>query len=184
MSEFSISSRYAKAFYEYAEQKDALNKISEDVLFVNNTLDSSKELRSVLKSPVIKEEKKHAIIKNLFNEKVDTATINFLDFIINKNREDLLFNITKRFLKLSDEHAGIMNARVTSAVELDSVQKENIKKKLEDYTNKKIRLSFALNEKVIGGFIVKIEDTVIDASVRRQLQSLKLKFTEGSLSFN
>ena len=184
MSEFSVTSRYAKAFYEYADKKNSLEKISKDLLFINNTLEGSKELRSVLKSPVIKKDKKQEIIKDLFEEKIDRESLNFLNFIIEKNREDSLYGITNRFMRLSDEHAGILNAKVTSAVELDDAQKLSIKKRLEDYTNKSVRLSFALDRKVIGGFIVKIEDTVIDASVKHQLEILKEKFTEGSLTFN
>ncbi len=184
MSEFSVTSRYAKALYEYAGEKNSLEKISKDILMINNTLDGSKELRSVLQSPVIKPEKKQAIIKDLFAEKVDHESLNFLNFIIEKNREDLLYGITKRFMRLSDEHAGIMNGKVTSAVELDDLQRSNIKKRLEEYTNKKVRLSYVLDRSIIGGFIVKIEDTVLDASVRHQLEILKEKFTEGSLTFN
>lgn len=184
MSDFSISSRYAKAFYEIAEEKKVLEKISGDIRLIHNTLRDSKELRAVLQNPIISEEKKHSIIKELFTEKIDSSTQGFLDFVINKNREELLFGITKRFLELFDEHAGIVNADVTSAIELDERQKINIKKKLEDYTDKQVRLSFSLDKNLIGGFIVKIQDTVVDASIRHQLQLLKSKFAEGSLTFN
>lgn len=173
MSEFSVSSRYANALLILSNEKGLFNEIAADIEFIFNTLDGSKELRSMLKSPIIKEEQKVSILDSIFGKHIRKDSHNFVKFIVKKNRENLLYSITKRYLEMRDEQIGVAGAVVVSSVELSSKQKDSIKRKLEEITEKNIRLNFSLNKSIIGGFVIRLKDTIIDASVSNQLKALR-----------
>ena len=173
MSVFNISNRYANAFLGQVEDSNVFDKASEDVELIYNTLNESRELRIALASPVISEEKKNILIDEIFGGKVSKETLNFLHFVVKKNREDILFDISKRFLELRDDKQDVVNAVVTTVIELDDDEKALFEKQLEKYTNKKVRISYKIDDKIIGGFKVKIKDELLDASVSHQLELLK-----------
>jgi len=168
MSEFSVSSRYAKALLTLSNEKGLFDEIAVDIEFVFNTLGGSKELRSTLKSPIVNEEQKISLLDSIFAKHIRKDSLNFIKFIVNKGRENLLYSISKR-----DEQRGVAGAEVLSSVELTKNQKENIKKKLEEITKKNVRLNFSINKSIIGGFVIRLKDTVIDASISNQLRILR-----------
>jgi len=184
MSEFTISTRYANSLLELAAEKNNLTEIASDIKVVFDTFDASRDLQRILKNPIVKIDKKNAIIEEIFGSRISSVSLNFLKFILKKNREELLFDITKRFLELYDEKLGIINATITSAVELTDIHKSDVKAKLEKFTNKKIRTEYSIRKDIIGGFLVKIGDTVLDATISHQLELLKNKFKSGSILLN
>lgn len=184
MSNYNISSRYAAALMQLASEKNLFEQISADMDMVFNTIRSSRELQVMLKSPVVKPSDKEQVLSGIFENRINHASLNFLQFIVRKNREVLLFNIIRQFLDLSDKKLGIVNAEVTSASEFSDVQMDKLTKKLEEYTLKKVRLSMQVNRNLLGGFIVKIDDTVLDASLNHQLELLKEQFLKGDSTLN
>ncbi len=175
MSEFVISTRYANSLMMISVEKDILNNIIEDISLIKNTLEASRELRVFLDNPVISSEKKGAVLKDLFDTRVSSDLANFLQFLVKKGRENLLFEISKRFLFLSNQKLNRVDVDVVSAIELDDKQKEEIKTKLEKMVNKTISPSFQIDSNIIGGFKARFSDTVVDASVKHQLELLKKK---------
>ncbi len=178
MSVYRISYRYANSLILLAEEKNIFEKISADADLVFNTLNGSKELRAVLKSPVVKIEIKKSVVEKIFEKKISSETLSFINFVLEKNREDILFDIFKEFLALVDKKNGVVKARVVSAVDLNDVLKQKMVDDLEKKTNKKVSASYSVDANVIGGFIVRIEDTVYDASVKHQLSLLRKRFSE------
>jgi len=178
MSVFRVANRYAAALMSLAVEKNNLEKFSEDVEFIHNTMSQSKELRLFLSNPIIKKPVKLTVFKEILKSRTNTDLAGFVEFIISKNREDLLPDIIKRFLELRDDKLGIVRGEVTCAVELTKEQQINLKKELENYTKKKVELTFRVDNKIIGGFLVKAGDTVIDASITNQLKLLRKKFSE------
>lgn len=184
MGNLNITTRYANALLQLAEEKNAFEEISGDMELIYNTLEKSRQLQVMLISPVIKTDKKHAVLESIFHGQIGLITMNFIQFIIRKNREDLLYKIAARFLELRDQKLGITNAAVMSAVDLTADQKDKLKNRLEEYTGKKVRLTYSINQELLGGFIVKLSDTVIDASLKHQLEMLKEQFLKGNSSIN
>jgi len=161
-----------------AEEKKVLKTISIDGELIYNTLFNSKELRGVLKSPVIKLNIKKSVLNKVFDNKISPETMSFLDFVVEKNREDILLEIFKEFLLLVNKINNVLNTKVVSAVVLNDETKHNIIDKFENRTGKSIKVNYSLDPELIGGFIIKIEDTVYDASIKNQLQLLRKKFSE------
>jgi F-type H+-transporting ATPase subunit delta len=178
MSVFRIANRYASALMGLAVERKNLDQFAEDVEFINNTLMHSKELRLFLSNPVIKKPVKLEVFKELLKSRKNTDLVEFVEFLISKNREEVLPQIVKRFLEMRDTKLGIIRGEVTCAVELTSAQQSSLKKEMESYTKQKVELMFKVDQRIIGGFVVKAGDTVIDASITNQLKQLRKKFSE------
>ncbi|MEW6508029.1 MAG: ATP synthase F1 subunit delta [Bacteroidota bacterium] len=178
MSVFRISYRYANSFFQLAEEKKALEKFAEDVELIYNTLLQSKELRAILRNPVIKQKDKKNLLSKIFSSKLENETSKFLEFLVTKGREDIITEIMKEFLNLRDDKVGIVRTNITSSVDLTDAVRKEISSKLEKKTNKKVLAEFVADKNLIGGFIVQIKDIVYDASVKHQLELLRKKFSE------
>ncbi len=178
MSVYRISYRYANSLMQLAEEKKIFKKVTDDAELIFNTLNSSKELRSVLKSPVIKSNNKKSLLQKIFEKKISDETASFVSFVVEKNREDILFDIFKEFIALADKKNGIVKAKVVSASDLNDQLRQRMTDDLSKKTNKKVSANYNVDANLIGGFIVRIEDTVYDASVKHQLNLLRKKFSE------
>ena len=184
MSEYNISSRYARALLQLAEEKHELERVHEDMSTVDQTLRDSKELRAMLKSPVVKDDQKHDILDGIFQEHLSKDSLQFLHFILDKKRENYIYDISQRFIELYDHKRGIVKADVKSSADLNDQQKDILSKKLAEYTGKKVQSRYRTDDSILGGFIVRIGDTVLDASVNRQLQLLKERLLQDNSVLN
>jgi len=184
MADFRILHRYATSLLETTLEKNNLDVITSDIKLLVETLDENRQLQLALESPVIKPETKLSILKEIFETKVSKDSMDFIEFIVTKRREDLLGSIGKRFLELRDEHLGIANVDVSTAVQFSDEQKRVLETKLEKILDKKVRLNFKTDVNIVGGFIAKVNDTLYDASIIHQLELLKKQFLTGEISLN
>lgn len=184
MIDFKVSSKYAAALLDISEDKKNLDIISEDMELIYNVIESNKNLIRLLENPVVKPEVKSSILTEIFKSKISNDSLEFINFVVDKNRENFLVSIIKRFLELRDEKLGIVYVVVKTPFEFNDDQKNQLKNKLENLTNKKIRFKFQIDKDIIGGFIAKAGDTVYDASINHQLDLLKKKFLQGGALLN
>ena len=184
MADFRVLHRYATSLLETAIEKNNLDVATNDMLLLVNTLKQNKKLELMLDSPVIRPELKFKILGEIFGKKISKDSMNFIEFVISKQRENLLQSIGNRFLELCDEHLGIANVIVTAASEFTNEQKNVLQSRLEKILNKKVRLNFKIDLDLVGGFIAKVGDTLYDASIKHQLELLKKQFLTGELSLN
>ena len=184
MENLKVSHRYATSLIETAIEKNKLDKISSDMILLLDALNDNKGLQLMLESPVVRPEIKSNILKEIFSSKFDSDSLNFLNFVIEKKRENLLDSIAARFLELRDDHLGIVSVTVTTAFKFAEDQIEKLQKKLEEILGKKVRLNLVVDESLIGGFIAKAGDTMYDASVSHQLEILKKQFLISGFSLN
>ena len=184
MNESKVSVRYANSLLSSAIEKGSLDKVAKDMELVYSAIKSSPELSRTLSSPIIKAQIKSSVLDEIFKKKISKETMDFLKFIVEKNRENLLESIVKKFLDLRDQKLGLINVNVKSAVELGEDQRKKLKEKFEKLLNKKVRFDFTIDPDVIGGFVAKVGDTVYDASLKNQLEILKKRFLKGGASLN
>jgi F-type H+-transporting ATPase subunit delta len=169
---------------ETSIEKKNLDVVTSDIQLLVETLDKSKQLQLMLESPVVKPEVKLNILREIFSSKISKDSMDFIEFVILKQRESLLNSIGKRFLELRDEYLGIANVFVTTATEFTNDQKSLLESKLEKILDKKVRLNFKTDSNLVGGFIAKVNDTLYDASIKHQLELLKKQFLTGEISLN
>lgn len=179
MSVFNIASRYASAFFQLAESKNLLERIYQDFDLLENSFASSKELRLFLSNPVIKVDKKKSVLEAIFKDKVTSETWNFIEFVLNKNRENYFYEIFKRFNEIKNSRLGIIKTVVKTNFALDEKTSEYIKSQLEKFTGKTVIIDNKLDENMLGGFVARYGDTIIDASFENQLKKLKKKLIEN-----
>ncbi|NWG29133.1 MAG: ATP synthase F1 subunit delta [Ignavibacteriaceae bacterium] len=184
MADFRILHRYATSLLETSIEKKNLDVVTSDMQLLVETLDKSKQLQLMLESPVVKPEVKLNILREIFSSKISKDSMDFIEFVILKQRESLLNSIGKRFLELRDEYLRIANVFVTTATEFTTDQKSLLERKLEKILDKKVRLNFKTDSNLVGGFIAKVNDTLYDASIKHQLELLKKQFLTGDISLN
>ncbi|MBU1098456.1 MAG: ATP synthase F1 subunit delta [Bacteroidetes bacterium] len=184
MGKLNISNRYAKAFIETANEKKVIEKVTEDMQLIQNVLENSRELRTFLSNPIMNDAKKIEVLSAIFSDKLCDVSLSFLKFIVEKKRINMLIDISRRFNDIRDESLRISNAEVITATQIDDTQKEMLKTNLESFTKKKLRMKFKTDDSIIGGFKVRILDQIIDATLKNQLNKLKKKLLEESISVN
>lgn len=172
MKDYKTARRYAKALLEMATHQKLLDRVHEDLTMIESLLGQSTDLKKVLMNPVIKKPAKKSLLKSVFDGKVSTVTMEFLLTLCEKNREMILPEICHEFGELRNEAMGLLPAEVASVVELSSDQVRSIEQKLKTLTGKTPLLTLRKDPALIAGIRIQIGDTVIDGSVRHQLERL------------
>lgn len=179
MKNVRVARRYARALMTVAEERKALDRTAADLETIGSLVRGSRELRLFLARPIVSEQKKRTVLKELFAQSLGALTMEFLMLLVAKQRETELLEIIEQFGEIRDEKFGIVNVDVISAVDLSTPQEQELTRKLELQTMKKVRVRFSIDKSVRGGFLVRIGDTVLDATLRHQLDLLRERFTEG-----
>lgn len=174
--------RYTKALYDLAEELKQVDAVKKDFEDIKKSIIASKELKMFIESPIIKPEKKSSILKELFSSKVSELTMKFILLLTEKNRIDILPELSVHMLSLINEKRGIAEAKITTAVEMTDKEKKSISEMLRKYTGKDIYPEYRIDKSIKGGFLAKIDDRIIDASISRQLEMLREKFLQGSFN--
>ncbi len=170
--------RYALAIFRVAEEQNIIDIISRDFELIHRAIRESHDFFLFIKSPIINTERKKHVFAILFEGKIADLTLRFIILLTMKNREGLLNDIIQQYEVLRDRQRGILNITVQTAVRLTSEQEKDFARRLGDTTGKNVRMTFAVDPALRGGFTVQYNDTVVDASVRHQLDLLKLRLTE------
>lgn len=174
MSAEKVGKRYAKALFNEAVSAGSLDAIYADLGLIDATLKSSKELKAVFKSPIIKSHKKLTIASLVFNGKVNALTDNFLKLLVEHNREAYVQDVIVAFVKQYNESKGISEVTVTTASELDAANEQQIIafiKAKSGYPN--VKINKKTDASIIGGFIVDFGGKLYDNSVRYKLNKIK-----------
>ena len=165
--------RYATALLELAKERDEVEEILEDIEFIHNTLDDSRELVVFLKSPVIKFDDKTEALEALFFDEITEPTQLFLKLLSRKDRINLLHQITEAFVEKYKDYAGIITVDVYIAREMNDQQRDSLHNNLEEKTQKKVDMNIIQDESLKGGMAIRIDDTVIDGTVKHKLEKLE-----------
>lgn len=184
MAEQKVSARYASSLLDSANQKNLLDAVSNDIEFISTVLKQNPNLNRMLENPVVKPEIKSSILEEIFKSKINPETMEFMLFVIKKKREEILSSILEKFKELRDIKLGFVNVDVSVASEFSDSQKSELQNRLESMLEKKLRMSYRIDNKLIGGFIVQAGDTVYNASIKHQLDLLKKHFIEASPIIN
>lgn len=174
-----VAARYAKSFIDLTTQIGALEKAYSDMRYISDVCSSNTELVNFLKSPIIKTDKKQAVLKNVFEGKLDKVSENYIQLITAKKREFYLAEIAAEFVQQYKIKKKILTAVITTANGVDDTIRKHVMQLVKGSDNFEVVLEEKINKDIIGGFIVRVGDKQVDASVSRKLSNLKRSFTEN-----
>lgn len=180
MAESRAVGRYVKSLLGLAVDQNALEQVHQDMLRFAAISSENRDFALMLKSPVIKHDKKREILSKIFKGRVNSLTMAFLEIITRKNREPLLPSIAREFHNAYNEYKGIGKATVTTAVPLDAALRSDFEKLVGRYSDKtKVELIERVDKEMIGGFVLQVGDQQVDASIKNKLKALKVKFSQN-----
>jgi F-type H+-transporting ATPase subunit delta len=180
MADLRVASRYVKSLLGLAVEKNVLDAVHNDMLMFSKVCAENRDFVVMLRSPVIRHEKKRAVLEKIFASKVNPLTSAIIDILTKKNREPLLPAIASEFHNAYNEFKGVGKAYITTTIPMDAELRatvEAIVKKLSD--KKLVELHEKIDKDLIGGFILNVGDRQIDASIKSKLKSLNMKFNEN-----
>ncbi|GAB4368613.1 MAG: ATP synthase F1 subunit delta [Calditrichia bacterium] len=174
-----VTLRYARALFELARDKNLLEGVESDLNELVTVYRQDPRLAILFESPVIQRREKQKVIKTLFEKKIHPITFYFLNLLIEKKREELLLTVIQKFQEILDDHRNVVRGELITAYEFSDEQLKLLKEKLDRYTGKTVMITQILNPDLLGGFVIRIKDTVIDTSLKNQLARMREQLIAG-----
>jgi F-type H+-transporting ATPase subunit delta len=181
MDQSKITTRYAKAFFSLAKEKGQLDLLKKDMDLIRSLCDESSGLKLLLESPVLKISQKIKLLDSMLEEKVQKPTLNFVRLVTHSKREAYLPGICRDFLGMYQKEKGIKTAVLTSAVPISKTMADQIHAFLEAELKLTIEMSMKTDPELIGGFVLRIDDKQVDASILNQLKKIKVTLLETDI---
>ena len=167
-----IASVYARSLFEVAQEQDKLDKVREELGEFTDALNESRELQVFLFSPYFStKEKSEGLDKAISG--ADDTTVNFLRLLIEKHRMPVLFRVRAEFDGLWEEENKLLPVSVTSAVELPKSTVKQIGDRIAEQTDRKVDLQSKVDPDILGGIVVRVGNSVLDASIRNRLETFR-----------
>jgi len=173
-----LAKRYAQALFDLSLEYKIEEKVAADMRLVGRVLTENRELRRIMVNPVLNGSKKVNILNKLFGSKLDELSLRFFSLIIRKGREVFLESICLAFEDIYKDYKNVVGAELITASESDDKIRKLVVDKLKSITAKSIELKEIVNEDIIGGFVVRMEDYQYDASVVTQLRRLRKNYAD------
>jgi len=178
MNESKISVRYSKAIVEMSREKDILETVRTDMNLIGQCLNEIPEFKLVLDSPVIQTSEKRSLFKKALGENIHPLTLSFVNLIFTNRRETYLEPIIHHFMYLYNKEIGIKPALLLTPAKLDPALRDKIIHTISQKLNIKMELQEQTEPDLLGGFIMRIDDYQIDASLSSQLAKIKKELTQ------
>ena len=170
-----ISDRYASALYDLASEKKLVDVVLDDLLFIQSMIKNNKDLKLVIKSPLIKSNDKLEILQNILKSKnPNELSLTFLKVLSKNKRFQKTVDIISQFKNINAQKRGDVLADITSAEKLSNEQQDNIKEQLRTILGDRLSLSYKVDEQIIGGLIIKVGSKMIDTSLSNKINKLKI----------
>ena len=179
-----LATRYAKSLIDLAIERDQLEKIFADMQWLQRVIKSSRDFSNLLKSPIIKPDKKQQVVEAILKGNVSDVTALFVRLLIAKGRESNLPEIITAFIDQYKQYKNIYTVNLTTAAPLN----DNLKKAIIDQIRRtsemqNIELESTVNEDLIGGFVLRAGDKLIDASVAYDLKQIARQFENNDFVY-
>jgi F-type H+-transporting ATPase subunit delta len=172
MNDSRISVRYSRALFQAALENKILERINQDMILIKDIC-SKPEVKEILSNPVIRPSKKTEILNSLLVKDVHKLTLSLIGLVVKNGREKFLPAIARVFVHTTMKHNDITESLLTTAVKVDPVIKKQITDMITGHFKTKVDLKENIDETIIGGFILRVDDSYIDASVRNKLRKIR-----------
>jgi len=164
---------YARAILDLAVADGQADAVAAELAELRSLVDANAELALFFASPSINITERETVIQRVFAGKLSRLMLNFLGVLNAKGRLSLLRSMAVAYQELLDEKMGRVKAQVTVAIELSPEDFENVRQSLSKSLQKDVQVQQKVDQSILGGLVVKVEDKLMDASVRAQLQAMR-----------
>jgi F-type H+-transporting ATPase subunit delta len=169
----TVARRYAQALADVVIEGREEREVQNEIQSWASLIDGNPQLKEVFANPTVAYEQKQAVLEELISRtRVRGTTASFLRVLLKNQRLAQLPEIAARFAQVLDERGGVVAAEITTARPITEELKQTLHDTLASATGRTVRLSFATDETLIGGFVARIGSTIFDGSVDNHLERL------------
>ena len=179
MKQSRVTIRYAKALLKLSIEQNTLEQSYNDMVLLDAVCTENRDIVLLLKSPIVKTDQKLSILKEIFASKLGEVSMAFITIITTKKRESLLALIASSFISLYKVHNKIETATVTTATPLDEALRADVINFIKKHGDDNVELTEKVDEKIIGGAIIRMGDKQLDASVSKAISELRQTFNKN-----
>jgi F-type H+-transporting ATPase subunit delta len=179
-----LATRYAKSLIDFSIEKGELEKVFADMRWLQQVYKQSRDFANLLKSPIIKPEKKQQVIEAIIKGNVIDITALFTHLLIAKGRESNLPEIITAFINQYKEYKNIYTVKFATAFPLSNDLKNAIIEQIKKTSEmQNIELETVVNKDLIGGFVLETGDKLIDASIAHELKQISREFENNDFIY-
>jgi F-type H+-transporting ATPase subunit delta len=167
-----IAAVYARSLFEVANEQDKLDLVRDQLGAFADALNETRDLQVFFFSPYFSTAEKEDGLDRVVSD-ADPVVLNFLKLLIEKHRMPVLFRIRANYDALWEEENKLLPVQITSAVELDKEIVSQLGDRIAEQTDRKVDISADVDPEILGGIVVRVGNSVLDASVRNRLEQLR-----------
>ena len=163
---------YARSLFEVAKDQDKLDTVRDQLGAFTDAVSQTRELQVFFFSPYFSSQEKKDGLERAVTD-ADPVVLNFLELLIEKHRMPVIFRIRSNFDRLWEDENQLLPVEITSAVELDQSVAKQLGDRIAEQTGRKVELSSRVDPEILGGIVVQVGNSVLDASIRNRLDQLR-----------
>ena len=167
-----IAEVYARSLFEVATEQDKLDLVREQLGEFAEALDESHELQMFFFSPYFSTDEKQDGLRRTVTE-ADESFLNFLSLLLENHRMPVIFRVRREYDRLWREANHLLAVQITSAIELDPSVAQRVGDEIGRQTGRTVELTSTVDPEVLGGIVVRVGNSIIDASIRTRLENLR-----------
>jgi F-type H+-transporting ATPase subunit delta len=169
----NIGNRYAVAVYKLAYENNKVIEVYKDLEKAAEAYESSAEIKKLIGHPALSVQDKKNIMKNILGAAVSEFSLKVIDYLIDKKRLEEIKSILIEYVKIYYKENNYIEVEAVFAIEPSKEQIDRLIAKINKKTGKQVKVKVTVDESIIGGAMIKIEDQIIDGSLKRQFEMLK-----------
>ncbi len=179
MNNYRINNNYAKALLMLAADAGDIDRVADDMRLVGGVAAENRELAAVFANPVVRPDKKAAVLRGLFADHVSEVTMAFLVFVVRKNRTASLRGISEAYLDQWRTERGIVLGDLVTHQPIDDTARQMVTRLVGDYTGRTVELHDHTDSHMLGGFKLEFDHNMYDARIRTKIRKLRLEFARN-----
>ena len=170
---------YARALFEVAREQGKLDELREQLSQFADALDENRELAVFFFSPYFSTKEKQDGLERILDG-ADEAFLNFLQLLIENHRMPVIFRARQQFERMWERENQLLPVEITSAIELDKDTTESLGRRIGERAGRKVRLAAHVDPEILGGIVLRVGNSILDASIRNRLEQLRRHVAQGA----
>jgi F-type H+-transporting ATPase subunit delta len=170
---------YARSLFEVAREQGKLDALREQLGQFADAVDANRDLAVFFFSPYFSTKEKQEALTRILDG-ADEVLINFLELLIENHRMPVIFRARQQFERMWEQENQMLPVEITSAIELDQATTENLGREIGERAGRKVRLAAHVDPEILGGIVLRVGNSILDASIRNRLEQLRRHVAQAS----